>query len=176
MDLDANAGDNTGLKARTEGRDEGEEDDSVGEEGEPERDDEVPQDISMEPIRPQPAEVDLGTATADTHNNVEPDPIVGKGIYDTSEPLYKSPVVHPFGGLAGKVYEIDEIKGKKIYQQTIGDQENMYAPFSCKIDWEIAKWAKLRGPSSTAFTDLMKIEGVSCGSNIRDSITHILFR
>ncbi|KAM6489459.1 hypothetical protein JOM56_015092, partial [Amanita muscaria] len=37
---------------------------------------------------------------------------------------------------------------------------NPYAPFTSQLEWEIAKWAKLRGPSSTAFTDLMAIDGV----------------
>ncbi|KAF8268831.1 hypothetical protein EI94DRAFT_1682471 [Lactarius quietus] len=41
-----------------------------------------------------------------------------------------------------------------------GSQENPYAPFASALDWEIAKWAKLRGPSSTAFTEFMVINGV----------------
>ena len=40
------------------------------------------------------------------------------------------------------------------------DNTNIWAPFTSKIDWEIAKWAKLRGASSTAFSDLLAIEGV----------------
>ncbi|KAJ7703809.1 hypothetical protein B0H14DRAFT_3099824 [Mycena olivaceomarginata] len=37
-----------------------------------------------------------------------------------------------------------------------------YAPFTSKMDWdsEIARWAKLRGSGSTAFNDLLAIEGV----------------
>jgi hypothetical protein len=38
---------------------------------------------------------------------------------------------------------------------------NPYAPFASKLDWEIARWAKLRGPGSTAMSELLKIEGVS---------------
>ncbi|KAG1853554.1 hypothetical protein C8R48DRAFT_749627 [Suillus tomentosus] len=38
---------------------------------------------------------------------------------------------------------------------------NIYAPFSSQMDWDIAKWAKLRGSSSTAFTDLLEIDGLS---------------
>jgi hypothetical protein len=38
---------------------------------------------------------------------------------------------------------------------------NPYAPFLSRTDWEIAKWGKLRGPSSTAFTELLEIPGVS---------------
>ena len=41
------------------------------------------------------------------------------------------------------------------------DDSNIYAPFASKVDWEIAWWAKLRGPSSTAFSELVSIEGVS---------------
>jgi hypothetical protein len=37
---------------------------------------------------------------------------------------------------------------------------NVWAPFISKMDWEIARWAKLRGPSSTAFTELLNIDGV----------------
>ena len=38
---------------------------------------------------------------------------------------------------------------------------NPYAPFLSKTEWEIARWAKLRGPGSTAFSELMGIDGVS---------------
>ncbi|KAH6906003.1 hypothetical protein BKA70DRAFT_1498918 [Coprinopsis sp. MPI-PUGE-AT-0042] len=36
----------------------------------------------------------------------------------------------------------------------------IFLPFVSKMDWEIAKWAKLRGPGSTAFSELLQIEGV----------------
>ncbi|KAJ7715882.1 hypothetical protein B0H16DRAFT_1804709 [Mycena metata] len=37
---------------------------------------------------------------------------------------------------------------------------NPYMPFNSKMDWEVTKWAKLRGSGSTAFTDLLHIDGV----------------
>jgi hypothetical protein len=43
---------------------------------------------------------------------------------------------------------------------------NVWAPFTSKIDWEIAKWAKLRGPGSTALSELLRIEGVSALSSV----------
>ncbi|KAG1874323.1 hypothetical protein F4604DRAFT_1880851 [Suillus subluteus] len=43
----------------------------------------------------------------------------------------------------------------------MSDSENPYSPFSSRMDWEIAQWAKLRGPSSTAFSDLLSIKGIS---------------
>jgi hypothetical protein len=38
---------------------------------------------------------------------------------------------------------------------------NPWAPFASKMDWEVAKWAKLQGAGSTAFSDLLVIDGVS---------------
>ncbi|KAJ7796041.1 hypothetical protein B0H13DRAFT_2392831 [Mycena leptocephala] len=51
---------------------------------------------------------------------------------------------------------------EKAYESTLKDctSSNPYAPFTSKIDWEVAKWAKLRGAGSTAFSDLLNIEGV----------------
>ena len=40
------------------------------------------------------------------------------------------------------------------------DLNNPYAPFTSRIDWQLARWAKLRGPGSTAFSDLLAIEEV----------------
>ncbi|KAI0038057.1 hypothetical protein FA95DRAFT_1506102 [Auriscalpium vulgare] len=49
-----------------------------------------------------------------------------------------------------------------VYRDRLGptDPANVWAPFASKLDWEIAKWAKMRGPSSTAFTELLQIDGV----------------
>jgi hypothetical protein len=47
------------------------------------------------------------------------------------------------------------------YSAALGRSNNIYAPFNSKVDWEVARWAKLRGYGSTAFTDLLKIDGVS---------------
>ena len=38
---------------------------------------------------------------------------------------------------------------------------NPWAPFTSQLDWEIARWAKLRGPGSNAFSELISIPGVS---------------
>ncbi|KAF8889246.1 hypothetical protein BD779DRAFT_1469782 [Infundibulicybe gibba] len=42
---------------------------------------------------------------------------------------------------------------------------NIWVPFKSQLDWEVAKWAKLRGPGSTAFTELLKLRGI-IGSRI----------
>ena len=64
-------------------------------------------------------------------------------------------------GKAGAVHtNHDTDDGNASYIAQIGNPENLFSPFSSKIEWEIACWAKTRGPSSTAFTELMSIEGV----------------
>ena len=65
-----------------------------------------------------------------------------------------------FRGQAGEVVSRGHSGQDEAYTQMIGDVDNPFAPFSSKMEWELARWAKLRGPSSTAFTELVKIEGV----------------
>jgi len=48
------------------------------------------------------------------------------------------------------------------YASSLGNPSpsNPYSPFASKVDWDVAEWAKLHGPSSTSFADLLKIDGV----------------
>ena len=79
--------------------------------------------------------------------------------------LKKAPVyVSKFGGQAGKpltASSIHGVAGYSGYAEQTGGHENIWAPFKSKLEWEIAQWAKLRGPGATAFTELLEIEGVS---------------
>lgn len=78
-------------------------------------------------------------------------------------------VVDPFPrrkGRAGAVMKGHTTAQKATYEDYDAEMEqalrdNAYAPFTSRIDWEVARWAKLRGSGSTAFTDLLAIEGVS---------------
>jgi hypothetical protein len=45
------------------------------------------------------------------------------------------------------------------YGAALGGGDNPWSPFYSKKDWEIANWAKLRGVGSTAFSDLLAIDG-----------------
>jgi hypothetical protein len=83
-----------------------------------------------------------------------------KTVYDASCPLHQSLTVRKFPGKAGKIYSVENT-GNEEYEEMVGILENVYAPFSSKLEWEIAKWAKLQGTTSTAFSDMMKIEDVS---------------
>lgn len=66
-----------------------------------------------------------------------------------------------------------EDAGMPIDQPTVGQSgfaayqgqlngDSSYAPFVSKIDWEVARWAKLNKISLAAANDLLQIKGV-CG-------------
>jgi hypothetical protein len=64
------------------------------------------------------------------------------------------------GRRAGEVVS-EGIPTMKEYENNLGGPtSNLYAPFNSEIDWELAKWARLRGPSATSFTELLQINGV----------------
>lgn len=63
-----------------------------------------------------------------------------------------------YGGRAGEIIEHVDAAGYKSYPGS--DEENPWAPFSSQTDWEVARWAKLRGPGSTSFSELLSIDGV----------------
>lgn len=51
--------------------------------------------------------------------------------------------------------------------QALSRCEGAFAPFLSRLDWEVACWAKTRGPGSNALDDLLRIDGVSfsvCGT------------
>ena len=64
---------------------------------------------------------------------------------------------------AGQVYHQPSLGINETYDNNLHARgtNSIYAPFSSKLEWEIAQWAKNWGLSSTAFMVLLKIEGVS---------------
>ena len=73
--------------------------------------------------------------------------------------LENEPVIVHFGGQAGAVVK-EATPSNNQYSAEVGDHQNPYTPFTSELDWKFARWAKLRGPGSTAVTELMAIEGV----------------
>jgi hypothetical protein len=63
-------------------------------------------------------------------------------------------------GRAGAVIEHLGVPTYTRYQNKLRDQNNIYEPFISKMDWEVARWAKLHSVSSSAVTDLLSIDGV----------------
>ena len=68
----------------------------------------------------------------------------------------------PFAGQAGMA--INGQRERSAYEQYASTDtavSNVYHPFRSKLDWDLARWAKMRGPGSTAVTELLEIEDVS---------------
>jgi hypothetical protein len=57
------------------------------------------------------------------------------------------------------------------YGTHLANDKNPYHPFNSRIEWEVARWAKLCRATSTAFLDLLLIDGVSL-SRCFTSTTH----
>jgi hypothetical protein len=74
----------------------------------------------------------------------------------------RHPVVEKFGlrGNAGACLDRHSNSIYRQYLEELHEPGNIWAPFTSKIDWEVARWAKLRGPGSTAVSELLNIEGV----------------
>ena len=76
-------------------------------------------------------------------------------------PWTEPTIVHYPGNRAGEVC-FEGIVVIQEYKNALGGpSKNPYSPFGSQIDWELAKWAKLRGPSATSFTELLNVSRVS---------------
>ena len=60
----------------------------------------------------------------------------------------------------GGVLAHGETRDKKYHAAVSGQDKSPWAPFQSRKDWEVVLWAKLRGPGSMAFSDLLVIPGV----------------
>ena len=68
--------------------------------------------------------------------------------------------VKHYGKRAGAIINAEEVE--KFGFSSYMNSDNIYGPFTSDIDWNVAKWVKLRGPSSSAATELLKIPEVCC--------------
>lgn len=82
---------------------------------------------------------------------------VGRRIIE--QKLRQKIYVTSFPGDAGAVLPDEE--ARKYGFSAYTHEDNFYAPFLSELDWGVAKWAKLRGPSSAAITELLELPGVS---------------
>jgi hypothetical protein len=79
--------------------------------------------------------------------------------------LHGSCVMVPFDGLAGVPISSSREQASsntyEKYQKDVGgSDENPYAPFTSELEWQVARWAKLRGKGMTAISELLSINGV----------------
>jgi hypothetical protein len=77
--------------------------------------------------------------------------------------LERGPFIEKFCGKAGEPVERNQDHlGYVRYSRDLQSEDvpSEWAPFSSRMEWEVARWAKLRGPSSTALSELLHINGV----------------
>ncbi|KAJ6580141.1 hypothetical protein DFH09DRAFT_912800 [Mycena vulgaris] len=117
---------------------------------------------------PRQAAVDEDIEMSDPRKENEPVPKTAapsKAARKAAEDrFHHTPIIEKYpGGLAGKPLSAIRVPtAEKMYESSLlnSTAANPYAPFNSKLDWEVAKWAKLRGAGSTAFSDLLNLDGV----------------
>jgi hypothetical protein len=129
----------------------------------PEEDDALPaeEEQFMEPERPLQ---NPGIMDEELERDVQPSrrPLRLRGGFEG--PLSNLPEIDEFSiGNAGSRFKTNHRNVNQGYLQSISkaDNPNRYEPFSSKLDWEIAHWAKRRGQGSNALTELLNLKGVS---------------
>lgn len=98
------------------------------------------------------AEHESESLTEDTPNPLEP---------STPDAHPQVVVEHFSHGIPGA--PINGMRGSSMYessQEALGG--SVWAPFQSECDWDVAHWAKMNGPSSSALTDLLAIPNVRC--------------
>jgi hypothetical protein len=117
-------------------------------------------DDDAEEVLDDEAHVDITEANQQVVDNTGgTNPAAGDNIYIEAFP-------HRSAGRPVKMQQQAE-SDYDIYQRRLahinGQAKNMYYPFASEMDWDIAKWAKSHGTTSTAVTELLGIGGVSKG-------------
>ena len=109
-----------------------------------------------------------GPFPEDEHPPLEPDSQQGQAMRaETENVLRQTPFKKLFPrskGSPGAPITMD--KGENTYEKYRAVFEksaagNPYAPFTSQLDWEFARWVKLRGPGSTAVNELLALDNVS---------------
>ena len=78
------------------------------------------------------------------------------------------PVVEafPLAKAGSPIANIQALPGYDSYTTYLKNSDsNPWYPFSSRLDWEVAYWAKCCGLNVTAFMELLKIDGVSTSIN-----------
>ena len=127
-------------------------------------------DIGWEPPVTEQDMADLDAHDFEDPENVHPPPIASQcsAAHDALQnPRYVENFNDKYAHAQAGMCVGSRPDMNTTYQSRLPDNTMTWAPFSSKLDWEIARWAKLRGPSSTAFSELLAIEGVSAARLIQ---------
>ncbi|KAH9161601.1 hypothetical protein EDB89DRAFT_1913803 [Lactarius sanguifluus] len=113
----------------------------------------------LEPPRPLAPQAVGTMANPDQKEDLPPESNSFRLRGGYERPLKNDPFVDKFPGIAGCSHTVNDNAEMDAAPALGTNNLNPFAPFSGKMEWEIARWAKLRGPGSTAFNELMSIEG-----------------
>ncbi|RPD72981.1 hypothetical protein L226DRAFT_546761 [Lentinus tigrinus ALCF2SS1-7] len=102
--------------------------------------------------------------TTEIEEEIHGDDAVREAYKRTHTHLHAKTFTVPFPSVqAGAPIDDDhEDTEYERFQSALGGdhKDNPYAPFLSRIDWEIARWAKMRGPGSTAVSELLQIKDI----------------
>ena len=100
---------------------------------------------------------DIANGTAGTSPNLCP-----KTPDQGYAPQERVPFINCFQFGAARAPISDLGQSVQVYQarQDNLGPKNIWYPFQSQCDWDFARWVKNRGPSSTAVTELLAMDGV----------------
>jgi hypothetical protein len=119
---------------------------------------------------PVPEQLEGGMVVDEPENDLEEENDLHQARevrWAAEEAFRKTPVVEAFPSAeAGTpIANTQALPRYDSYKTYLKNPDNPWDPFSSRLDWEVAYWAKRCGPSATAFTKLLKIDGVSTSIN-----------
>ena len=94
------------------------------------------------------------------------DDTIESGTYN-AEASSNTFVDHFPHGHPGAPLSMEQVSIFESVQNSLGG--SIWAPFQSQVDWEIARWAKMCGPSSTALTELLAIP------EVREDVPKLLY-
>lgn len=107
--------------------------------------------MSSNASSPEPEINEQSTSDTDVFDNM------GRRLIE--EKLRQKRYVQHFStGNPGAILNDEEVQNYGYNAYT--NHANIYAPFSSALDWDVARWIKLRGPESNASTELLQIPEV----------------
>lgn len=95
----------------------------------------------------------------------------------TQQHLRSKTFIVPFPGVhaGASINQDNQPSAYENYKASIdASSTNPYAPFVSAVDWKVARWAKMRGPGSTAVTELLEIEEVCLRSLVQYVVHSVL--
>ena len=105
----------------------------------------------------QPA-IDESLVIPEAEGSIEQEPEIETGILSTGSTLVIDQF--PFGSPGAPIPGIPQGRSTyELHQAAVGG-DTVWAPFQSQCDWLFAHWAKMRGPTSSAVTDLLAIPEV----------------